>query len=232
MYVFWSACFATSSSSSSSSSSSKSDRNGVAATVPRCCCCVQESDHFGNAQHCQFLLNAVVGSSNGSRSRELSTDADRRKNRREGEEGRERKRGERAKEEGEGLLTKMAPPEGGIHVLDGSGIREGLANGNVIAKERFAQSDEGGKGHLTTAELRRAAEAEAAALLLGARIQSQILDRAFDTAVVDQGSEQEVDEQAFAAVLENYLLAIADSLDGEKIFSFSNHFYFIFLAIL
>jgi len=119
----------------------------------------------------------------------------------------------------------MAPPEGGIHVLDGSGIREGLANGNVIAKERFALSDEGGKGHLTTAELRRAAEAEAAALLLGARIQSQILDRAFDTAVVDQGSEQEVDEQAFAAVLENYLLAIADSLDGEKIFSFSNHFF-------
>jgi len=122
----------------------------------------------------------------------------------------------------------MAPPEGGIHVLDGSGIREGLANGNVIAKERFAQSDEGGKGHLTTAELRRAAEAEAAALLLGARIQSQILDRAFDTAVVDQGSEQEVDEQAFAAVLENYLLAIADSLDGEKIFSFSNRFFFFF----
>jgi Ca2+-binding EF-hand superfamily protein len=147
----------------------------------------------------------------------LSTDADRGKNRGDGEEGRESKCGERAKEEGEGLLTKMAPPEGGIHVLDGSGIREGLANGNVIAKERFAQSDEGGKGHLTTAELRRAAEAEAAALLLGARIQSQILDRAFDTAVVDQGSEQEVDEQAFAAVLENYLLAIADSLDDEPL---------------
>ncbi len=147
-----------------------------------------------------------------------------------GEEGREEERGE-SKAEVEGLLTKMAPPEGGIHVLDGSGIREGLANGNVIAKERFAQSDEGGKGHLTTAELRRAAEAEAAALLLGARIQSQILDRAFDTAVVDQGSEQEVDEQAFAAVLENYLLAIADSLDGEKIFSFSNLFFF-FWAIL
>jgi hypothetical protein len=122
----------------------------------------------------------------------------------------------------------MAPPEGGIHVLDGSGIREGLANGNVSAKERFAQSDEGGKGHLTTAELRRAAEAEAAALLLGARIQSQILDRAFDTVVVDQGSEQQVDEQAFASVLENYLLAIADSLDGEKIFSFSLPFYFYF----
>lgn len=115
------------------------------------------------------------------------------------------------------MLTKMAPPEGGIHVLDGSGIREGLANGNVMAKERFAQSDEGAKGHLTTAELRRAAEAEAAALLLGARIQSQILDRAFDTVVVDQGSEQEVDEQAFASVLENYLLAIADSLDDEPL---------------
>lgn len=122
----------------------------------------------------------------------------------------------------------MAPPEGGIHVLDGSGIREGLANGNVVAKERFVQSDEGGKGHLTTAELRRAAEAEAAALLLGARIQSQILDRAFDTVVVDQGSEQQVDEQAFASVLENYLLAIADSLDGEKIFSFSLLFVLFF----
>lgn len=122
----------------------------------------------------------------------------------------------------------MAPPEGGIHVLDGSGIREGLASGNVLAKERFAKSDEGGKGHLTTAELRRAAEAEAAALLLGARIQSQILDRAFDTVVVDQGSEQQVDEQAFASVLENYLLAIADSLDGEKIFSFSLPCFFLF----
>jgi hypothetical protein len=124
----------------------------------------------------------------------------------------------------------MAPPEGGIHVLDGSGIREGLANGNVVAKERFVQSDEGGKGHLTTAELRRAAEAEAAALLLGARIQSQILDRAFDSVVVDQGSEQQVDEQAFASVLENYLLAIADSLDGEKIFSFSLLCFFFFLG--
>jgi hypothetical protein len=126
----------------------------------------------------------------------------------------------------------MAPPEGGIHVLDGSGIREGLANGNVMAKERFAQSDEGGKGHLTTAELRRAAEAEAAALLLGARIQSQILDRAFDTVVVDQGSEQQVDEQAFASLLENYLLAIADSLDGEKIFSFSLPCFLLFFGNL
>ncbi len=126
----------------------------------------------------------------------------------------------------------MAPPEGGIHVLDGSGIREGLANGNVMAKERFAQSDEGGKGHLTTAELRRAAEAEAAALLLGARIRSQILDRAFDTVVVDQGSEQQVDEQAFASLLENYLLAIADSLDGEKIFSFSLPCFLLFFGNL
>ncbi len=50
-------------------------------------------DQFGNARHCRVLLDAVVGSSNGSRSRELSTDADRQKNRQGGRKG-DRKRRE------------------------------------------------------------------------------------------------------------------------------------------
>lgn len=102
--------------------------------------------------------------------------------------------------------------EGGIQVLDGSQIRDALPN--IKAKDLFAQSDEGSKGYLTSSELRKAAEAEAAALLLGAQLSSEILDNSLKS--FPSGDSAKVNEETFESALQKYLLAIADALEGNR----------------
>ena len=98
--------------------------------------------------------------------------------------------------------------EGGLQVLDGSQIRSALPE--LKPKDSFIKHDEGSKGYLTSSEVRRAAEAEAAALLLGARLSAQILD---NSVILTEDSEK-VTEEAFATTLHSYLTAIADALEG------------------
>lgn len=102
--------------------------------------------------------------------------------------------------------------EGGLQILDGSHIRTALPN--INAKERFEKNDEGSKGYLTSTELRRAAEAEAAALLLGATISSQILQSA--SLKLPSEDSEKVTEDTFASALQDYLVAIADALEGNS----------------
>lgn len=102
--------------------------------------------------------------------------------------------------------------EGGLQILDGSHIRTALPN--IKAKERFEENDEGSKGYLTSTELRRAAEAEAAALLLGATISSQLLQSA--SSKLPAEDSEKVTEEKFASALQDYLVAIADALEGNN----------------
>jgi hypothetical protein len=105
--------------------------------------------------------------------------------------------------------SKMST-EGGLQVLDGSQIRSALPE--LKTKESFTKHDEGSKGYLTPSEVRRAAEAEAAALLLGVRLSAQILDNAVSIFPTEDSAN--VPEEAFAATLQSYLTAIADALEG------------------
>lgn len=102
--------------------------------------------------------------------------------------------------------------EGGLQILDGSHIRTALPN--INAKERFEKNDEGSKGYLTSTELRRAAEAEAAALLLGATISSQILQSA--SSKLPSEDSEKVTKENFESALQDYLVAIADALEGNR----------------
>ena len=107
-------------------------------------------------------------------------------------------------------FTESKMSEGGLQVLDGSQIRSALPE--LKATESFTKHDEGSKGYLTPSEVRRAAEAEAAALLLGVRLSAQILDNAVLTFPTEDSAK--VTEEAFTTTLRNYLSAIADALEG------------------
>jgi len=96
-------------------------------------------------------------------------------------------------------------------ILDGSQIRNALPE--INAKETFSKHDEGSKGYLTSSELRRAAEAEAAALLLGINLSAQVLDSA--VSVFPNEDSAKVGEDAFVATLQRYLTAVADALEGN-----------------
>lgn len=106
------------------------------------------------------------------------------------------------------IESKMS--EVGLQVLDGSRIKSALPE--LKTKESFTKHDEGSKGYLTSSEVRRAAEAEAAALLLGVRLSAQILDNAISKLPMEDSAK--VTEEAFATTLRSYLTAIADTLDG------------------
>lgn len=99
-------------------------------------------------------------------------------------------------------------------VLDGSQIRNALPD--VNAKESFAKNDEGSKGYLTSSELRRAAEAEAAALLLGVQLSAQVLNRA--DSVFPPEDSAKITEDAFVTTLQSYLTAVADALEGNFLY--------------
>lgn len=96
-------------------------------------------------------------------------------------------------------------------VLDGSQIKKSLPE--INAKETFAKNDEGSKGYLTSSELRRAAEAEAAALLLGVKLNAQILDRAVKVFPTEESAK--ISEDAFVNTLQSYLTAVAEALEGN-----------------
>ncbi|KAG0574347.1 hypothetical protein KC19_VG255700 [Ceratodon purpureus] len=110
-------------------------------------------------------------------------------------------------------FTESKMSEGGLQVLDGSQIRSALPE--LKATESFTKHDEGSKGYLTPSEVRRAAEAEAAALLLGVRLSAQILDNAVLTFPTEDSGK--VTEEAFTTTLRNYLSAIADALEDEPV---------------
>lgn len=98
-------------------------------------------------------------------------------------------------------------------ILDGSQIRNALPE--INAKDTFVKHDEGSKGYLTSSEVRRAAEAEAAALLLGIKLSAQLLDNA--VLVFPNEASQKVTEDAFGAALQSYLTAIADALEDDPL---------------
>lgn len=101
--------------------------------------------------------------------------------------------------------------EGGLHVLDGSQIRNALPD--LQSRNSFSKNDEGSKGYLTPSEMRQAAEAEAAALLLGVQLSSKIFENAASKLPTEDSAE--ITEDVFSSTLQSYLTAIADALEGK-----------------
>ncbi|XP_024358334.1 uncharacterized protein [Physcomitrium patens] len=103
--------------------------------------------------------------------------------------------------------------EGGLHVLDGSQIRNALPD--LQSRNSFSKNDEGSKGYLTPSEMRQAAEAEAAALLLGVQLSSKIFENAASKLPTEDSAE--ITEDVFSSTLQSYLTAIADALEDEPV---------------